>query len=201
MTQTVLSLILVLTLCSFPSSAELYECDGVWTNRKCDSAPASVLDEKEYQPLLPAQQERLMRERWVNDLRSSIIKLERQGGTSIRDEDVRRTCLDSPQAPLEDCRLAIRDVEARIQQSLLEVTRQKEKGNQNSKVTATPGTIIVINNRQDDRRRWSHYHAWRRKQGRVHPIERHKNDNQTKEAIRAPKRVIRDRTIRFRVKP
>ena len=82
--------------------AELYECNGVWTNKPCQGAPEKSLNEVKIEPQTKAEEETSKRAYWIKelDLRASMAKSEWDVVVDVF--DIQSLCKDVT-TPLAKC--------------------------------------------------------------------------------------------------
>ncbi len=138
---------------SRPATAEIVNCDGVWTNRGCAAAAAEQLPEHEFQP--PAKDDTTERKlQALSDLDIKLFDLRRETGIETDSSPAAEVCR-KPGSTLQECRDAI----AAVQKTVITLLTEKRLAEpETPEVSPTPGaagqTTVIINNG----RWWRHGH-------------------------------------------
>jgi hypothetical protein len=159
------SFFLVLLLVSPSARAELYECNGTWTNKPCSGKTQKTIDETKAQKRSPAEIEKSQKDLWLHDLETKRFNARRMHGIKIDTKDAAVIC-QSEKTTLLECRKAITTLEDKIEERVVaaqqlklkkqEVESKKVEDNssQVSRVTIIQNTIqrnrIVVQPRENE---------------------------------------------------
>ena len=99
--------------------AELYECNGVWTNRPCEGQSSNSMKESAAKQIDVAEREAKEKRFWVNDLELKRLRARKEHGLEMNVGDVMELCQDSS-TTLQVCRNAVAARENEIGKSILD---------------------------------------------------------------------------------
>ena len=140
-------LVFFLSLILFSSSAfaELYECNGTWTNRKCDDQATSVLKEVPYQERSLEDRQKDMVSLWLHDLRTLKLKANKKYDTDLDISDAIQTCTKIP-LDYAACRKIVSDRSNALHEKIdtAKVAMKKAKEEKEKKVEEDYTTIVRI---------------------------------------------------------
>lgn len=137
-------------------AAEIYECDGVWTDIPCDGTVGKVIKEAKG----PASGETLKKEsdgrtrKWLHDLDMKAFRARREHEVDVSTATAHAVCTDLQSSEFKKCRDAIDKTEAEINKLVADVRvsgsdRKPGQNNLGSEGGRNSGTTVIIN--RDDR--------------------------------------------------
>lgn len=136
-------------LSTCPAFAELYECNGTWTNRSCESEASTVIAERPLQQRSQEQVDRDQKKLWIHSIESKLFEARREFGIEIDITAVHSTCSEQSSSLIE-CRKEIDEIENTLDRRILSrhntSVKQEKQQQENSE---TSDTIVYIDNRLD----------------------------------------------------
>jgi hypothetical protein len=141
-------LLVIIGCLASPASAELRKCNGVWTNRPCESKDGPSISEIPYREPSPEEQSLKERKKLLYALETTATTLRSKGG-AIDLAVTRELCLGQ-NTTTDECKTAILDKEKEINAALLVVATQAPP-DQAVVVPRSDGqaNVTVIDNRDD----------------------------------------------------
>lgn len=127
--------------------AEIYLCDGEWTNRNCDGDVAVSFEEAPYTP--PSEERQLAndKELLVHDLNMKRVDANREYDLSLDISSERELCVQ-PETSVSACRKAILQKEIQIDERIiaqLKVQREKQE-KRKARESEQPFNVAVVKN-------------------------------------------------------
>jgi hypothetical protein len=110
-------LLFTITLLILPAiaNAEIFDCQGRWTNRPCDSEPEKVLKETASKSQDAKDLDRSEKESLLHELKMQAIEARRKYNARFDVTAVEKICL-KPQTSLRDCKQQVDTLSDRIQE-------------------------------------------------------------------------------------
>lgn len=129
-----------------PAPAQIFECDGQWTNKPCGGSVTKQLNEHPTQVQSPEETERSRRKLWLHELDMLSLKAKQKYGVVPVLSPIQDLCLEE-YSTSEECRKAIADKERELQTLMAEYAKaEAQKGSSSSVASgdddATNVTVI-----------------------------------------------------------
>lgn len=128
--SAVLGLLLLLLSAPLLSPADINNCNGVWTNKGCDSTVTGAIKEQPLRQRSPEEVELAKKKLLIQDLRTAQLKAKNEFGIDIVIKDVEERCLDAEDKeflPYVDCRKLVSERQAKLTESVLAARELKSK--------------------------------------------------------------------------
>lgn len=129
-------ILLFVLLITSRAGAEIYHCDGVWTNKACPGKSSAVMEESPIRTVDPKSTDLKKRNSWMHDLDMLRLKAKTEFEIEVRVDGVRDLC-SQEETSLIDCNKIISEKEFEINQLILEARKSKNlsaKGETDSKI-------------------------------------------------------------------
>jgi len=136
---------------TIPASAEIYNCEGRWTNKPCDSnsRPAFAEEQSAPDPDAETKADLSKRKLWLQDLDLLRLRLKRKHDVAVSTREIEELCLNTNSSAIE-CSQAVSAKENEINQLLVEKDRLNVERDRNkieektAEQNANPPTAVTV---------------------------------------------------------
>ncbi|MCB0317500.1 MAG: hypothetical protein KDD56_02000 [Bdellovibrionales bacterium] len=149
------SLLFISSLIYQNAFADIYFCNGVWTNTSCENEPEKVITSNEDSKTSEINNEEhkilSKKKSLLHNLASLKFKLEREYGGNFSINSAERVCQD-PASSLEECERAIDAAEKNLLDKQLALSKLKQNESESeNEPTESSGDTVVIQQNTDSR--------------------------------------------------
>lgn len=148
--HTTIKLIVALLCLSTICQAQIYNCDGTWTNKEC-SGKTSQIKETTKTPASTPSKDLAKKKTWINELDLLRLKAKREHQIQVSISAIEDICL-TPSTTLADCSKTISDKEKQINELIIakQNSEQKSKQKQSEEKPSTNTTVTIYNNEENN---------------------------------------------------
>ena len=156
-TNTWLVSSILLLLAPVLASAEIHQCNGLWTNKPCEGTVGESISETQTKNRSAADAEKSQKGLWIHELDMKRLRAKKQYNISIDTQDTTLLC-NTEKTSLLDCRKGITEKENLIEEKILtakdlEIKRRESKAQAKKTPDPENNQTVVIQNWDERHRR------------------------------------------------